>query len=100
MFTSTHFVNVFKILFTFALFLDPIQRQYLDWPRRYKIIVGISRGLMYLHEDARFKVIHHDLKASNVLLDAKLTPKINDFGMARLCSLDGSYGDTSKIKGT
>ncbi|XP_038883236.1 putative receptor-like protein kinase At4g00960 [Benincasa hispida] len=79
---------------------DPMQRQYLDWPRHYKIIVGISRGLMYLHEDSRFKVIHHDLKASNILLDAELNPKINDFGMARLCSFDQSNGDTSKIKGT
>ncbi|XP_050944333.1 cysteine-rich receptor-like protein kinase 27 [Cucumis melo] len=79
---------------------DPMQRQYLDWPRRYKIIVGISRGLMYLHEDSRFKVIHHDLKASNILLDAELNPKINDFGMARLCSNNQSNGDTSKIKGT
>uniref|UniRef100_A0A0A0KHX8 Cysteine-rich receptor-like protein kinase 29 n=1 Tax=Cucumis sativus TaxID=3659 RepID=A0A0A0KHX8_CUCSA len=80
--------------------VDPMQRQYLDWPRRYKIIVGISRGLMYLHEDSRFKVIHHDLKASNILLDAELNPKINDFGMARLCSYNQSNGDTSKIKGT
>ncbi|KAA0052749.1 cysteine-rich receptor-like protein kinase 29 [Cucumis melo var. makuwa] len=91
--------------FIFAIFLsnenvDPMQRQYLDWPRRYKIIVGISRGLMYLHEDSRFKVIHHDLKASNILLDAELNPKINDFGMARLCSNNQSNGDTSKIKGT
>ncbi|XP_022950182.1 cysteine-rich receptor-like protein kinase 29 isoform X2 [Cucurbita moschata] len=79
---------------------DPVQRQYLDWSRRYRIIVGISRGLVYLHEDSRFKVIHHDLKASNILLDADLNPKITDFGMARLCSTDQSDGDTSKIKGT
>ncbi|XP_022142346.1 cysteine-rich receptor-like protein kinase 29 [Momordica charantia] len=79
---------------------DPIQRQYLDWLRRYKIIVGISRGLMYLHEDSRFKVIHQDLKSSNILLDAELNPKITDFGMARLCSINQSHGDTSRIKGT
>ncbi|XP_038883071.1 cysteine-rich receptor-like protein kinase 29 [Benincasa hispida] len=79
---------------------DPIQREYLDWSRRYKIVVGISRGLMYLHEDSRFKVIHHDLKASNILLDAELNPKVTDFGMARLCSISQTHGDTSKIKGT
>ncbi|CAK9320962.1 unnamed protein product [Citrullus colocynthis] len=79
---------------------DPIRRQYLDWSRRYRIIVGISRGLMYLHQDSQFKVIHHDLKASNILLDGELNPKIADFGMARLCSINQSHGDTSKIKGT
>lgn len=82
--------------------VDPIQRKHLDWSRRYKIIVGISRGLLYLHEDSQFRVIHHDLKASNILLDAELNPKITDFGIARLCSFNQSksVGDTSKIRGT
>ncbi|XP_022142349.1 cysteine-rich receptor-like protein kinase 29 isoform X2 [Momordica charantia] len=84
------------------LIFDPIQRKHLDWSRRYKIIVGISRGLLYLHEDSQFRVIHHDLKASNILLDAELNPKITDFGIARLCSFNQSksVGDTSKIRGT
>ncbi|XP_042495124.1 cysteine-rich receptor-like protein kinase 10 [Macadamia integrifolia] len=79
---------------------DPIKRSNLNWEARYKIIAGIARGLVYLHEDSRLKIIHRDLKSSNILLDSDLCPKIADFGMARLVGMDETHLETSRIAGT
>ena len=82
------------------MYVDPTKRLQLDWESRYKIIQGIARGIVYLHEDSRLRIIHRDLKASNILLDEEMNPKISDFGTARLFVMDQTHSDTERIVGT
>ncbi|CAO2149477.1 unnamed protein product [Urochloa humidicola] len=79
---------------------DEIQRALLDWNKRLAIIEGISQGILYLHKHSRLRVIHRDLKASNILLDHDMNPKISDFGLAKIFSLTDTEGNTKRIVGT
>ncbi|KAJ4813275.1 cysteine-rich RECEPTOR-like kinase [Rhynchospora pubera] len=79
---------------------DKEKRQELDWTKRWKIINGVARGLQYLHEDSQLKIVHRDLKASNILLDSDMNPKISDFGLARLFPIDKTVHVTRRVVGT
>ncbi|GLJ27253.1 hypothetical protein SUGI_0534720 [Cryptomeria japonica] len=77
-----------KILF------HPQRSKELDWHKRLNIILGVARGLLYLHEESQLPIIHRDIKASNILLDEKMEPKISDFGLARLFCRDETHINT------
>ncbi|KAJ3674887.1 hypothetical protein LUZ60_005503 [Juncus effusus] len=85
-----------KILFA----KDGSKNVELDWRSRYRLIEGIGRGLFYLHEESRLKIVHRDLKGSNILLDKDMNPKISDFGLARFFEEDQTHKETSIVAGT
>ncbi|KAK2976663.1 hypothetical protein RJ640_017406 [Escallonia rubra] len=82
-----------------ALFGPEGSPSYLDWPTRQRICIGIAKGLVYLHEESPLRIVHRDIKATNVLLDSDLNAKISDFGLAKLDEEENTHIST-RVAGT
>ncbi|GKV43377.1 hypothetical protein SLEP1_g50675 [Rubroshorea leprosula] len=83
-----------------SVLFDPVKKKMLNWKRRFVIIEGVAQGLLYLHKYSRLRVIHRDLKASNILLDDEMNPKISDFGLARIFEQNEYEANTNRVVGT
>ena len=95
---SINTYHLFAMIFYFEL--DSTKKNLLNWKKCFNIIGGIAQGVVYLHKYSKLRVIHRDLKASNILLDEEMNPKISDFGMARIIGLKGSEENTNRFVGT
>ena len=84
----------------FKYFADRKGTKTLHWGKYFDIVKGIARGLLYLHQDSKLQIVHRDLKASNILLDNNLNPKISDFGLARTFGDDEKELKTRRVVGT
>ncbi|XP_024926162.3 G-type lectin S-receptor-like serine/threonine-protein kinase B120 [Ziziphus jujuba] len=83
-----------------SFLFDSLHRVLLDWKKRMNIIEGIVQGLLYLHKYSRLRIIHRDLKTTNILLDNNMNPKISDFGTAKIFEENESRANTNRIVGT
>ena len=80
--------------------VDHTRSSLLNWGKRFEIIIGITRGILYLHQESRLRIIHRDLKTSNVLLDDEMNPKISDFGIAHIFNGNQIQDKTTRVIGT
>ena len=97
-----HLLTILNFFLYLRLYFetDSGKKNQLNWQKRYNIIEGIAQGLLYLHKYSRLRVIHRDLKVSNILLDEQMNPKISDFGMARTFGMNELEANTNRIVGT
>ncbi|KAJ3670469.1 hypothetical protein LUZ60_010793 [Juncus effusus] len=79
---------------------DKMKGALINWEKRFEIIEGIAQGLLYLHKHSRLRIIHRDLKVSNILLDSEMVPKISDFGLARIFGPKELEANTNRVVGT
>uniref|UniRef100_A0A7N2R9A6 non-specific serine/threonine protein kinase n=1 Tax=Quercus lobata TaxID=97700 RepID=A0A7N2R9A6_QUELO len=83
-----------------SFIFDPKRSMLLDWEMRFNIILGIARGLLYLHQDSRLRIIHRDMKTSNILLDQEMNPKISNFGLVKIVRGKETESNTARVIGT